>query len=124
MKERTIVINESGGRVPVVDWEKVFKKTVEVLKKKKLRPVSFIFVNVSRSRELNKKYRKKDKPANVLAFRETREVVLTPEIIKGKEQLVWLAIHGILHLEGYDHVTDKEAEEMEGLEDKIIKKLG
>jgi probable rRNA maturation factor len=35
-----------------------------------------------------------------------------------------MLVHGFLHLLGYDHMTDSEAEEMESLETKILKKLG
>jgi probable rRNA maturation factor len=35
-----------------------------------------------------------------------------------------LLIHGLLHLQGYDHITDTEAEEMEGLEIQLLAKLG
>ena len=35
-----------------------------------------------------------------------------------------LVVHGLLHLQGYDHITDTEAEEMEGLETTILSKLG
>jgi probable rRNA maturation factor len=35
-----------------------------------------------------------------------------------------MAIHGILHLLGYDHIKDNEADEMEGLEIKILAGLG
>ena len=35
-----------------------------------------------------------------------------------------MVIHGCLHLLGYDHIEDDEAEEMEGLETEILQKLG
>lgn len=40
------------------------------------------------------------------------------------EHAAHLIIHGCLHLLGYDHITDEEAEEMEGIEIKVLEKLG
>ena len=41
-----------------------------------------------------------------------------------EEHWAHMVIHGCLHLLGYDHIEDDEAEEMEGLETEILKKLG
>lgn len=93
--------------------------------------------------ELNKKYRKMNKPTNVLSFpveiEHDIEVPMLGDIIicapiveaearKANKDLLahWalMVVHGALHLLGYDHETDKEAEEMEGLENTILQKLG
>ncbi|THB73680.1 MAG: rRNA maturation RNase YbeY [Gammaproteobacteria bacterium] len=100
--------------------------------------------------QLNKEYRNKNKPTNVLsfpfAFEEEiggcgieLEVPLLGDIIicaqvvaaeakeQGKEELAhWahMVVHGTLHLLGYDHVDDTHAEEMEALEIEIITGLG
>ena len=90
--------------------------------------------------ELNKTYRAKDYPTNVLSFpfddnllpNLLGDIVIASQIIKkeaeeqAKElQHHWthIIIHGFLHLLGYDHIEDEEAEEMEGLEIKILKEL-
>lgn len=41
-----------------------------------------------------------------------------------EEHWAHMVIHGCLHLLGYDHIEDDEAEEMEGLETEILQKLG
>ena len=41
-----------------------------------------------------------------------------------RAHLAHLLTHGTLHLQGYDHLTDKQAEKMEKLEIKLLKKLG
>ena len=86
---------------------------------------------------LNKRYRKKDKPTNVLSFEN--ELPLAGDIVvaygvtqeeakaQGKSfsaHLAHLLTHGTLHLQGYDHLNKKEAEKMERLEIKLMKKLG
>ena len=94
---------------------------------------------------LNKTYRGKDKPTNVLAFPATQkdlrgnknislgDLAICPEVllIEAKEQskeveahLAHLFIHGLLHLLGLDHETKREIKEMEELEIKILSKLG
>ncbi|QIM63011.1 rRNA maturation RNase YbeY [Pasteurellaceae bacterium Orientalotternb1] len=100
-------------------------------------------VDEAESHDLNLTYRGKDKPTNVLSFPfevpEGIEMPLLGDLVicrqvvekEAEEQqkpLVahWahLAIHGTLHLLGYDHLTDEEAEEMENLETEIMQSLG
>lgn len=99
-------------------------------------------VNSDESQQLNNQYRGKNKPTNVLSFPfEVPEgidlnllgdlVVCAPvvqeEASEQKKTLVdhWahMVIHGCLHLLGYDHINDDEAEEMETLEINILAKL-
>ena len=93
-------------------------------------------------RTLNRDYRGKDKPTNVLSFPESRipnpesylgDLVLALETIEreAKEQgktfrdhTAHLLVHGTLHLLGHDHENDKDAAVMERLEIKILKTLG
>ena len=65
--------------------------------------LSIAIVGPGEIQRLNKKYRKKDKPTDVLSFDygESGEVVLCPQQIKGKIDHV--LIHGILHILGYNH---------------------
>ena len=101
----------------------------------------------SESRELNHQYRGKDKSTNVLSFPfeqpefigEDIELPLLGDLVicadvveqEAKQQnktveAHWLhmIVHGTLHLLGYDHIDDNEAEEMENLEIKILQKMG
>ena len=92
---------------------------------------------------LNQTYRFKDKPTNVLSFPFEappevaipllgdliicHEVVLLEAQQQHKTlQSHWahMVVHGLLHLKGYDHIEDKDAEEMETLEIKIMQQLG
>lgn len=91
--------------------------------------LSIAYVSPAKSRELNKKFRKKDRATNVLSFALTKnsgELVLCKEVIKKEmkkfdrtfDELVgFLVIHGMLHLKGLDHSST-----MEGLEEKYDKK--
>jgi len=93
--------------------------------------------------QLNKQYRNKDKATNVLSFPmqlpeeiDTHflgDIALCASVIKqeAKQQKKpelshWahMVVHGMLHLQGYDHIDDAEADEMEKLEVNILNKLG
>ena len=86
---------------------------------------------------LNKHYRGKDKPTNVLSFENeglcAGDIVVAYGVLvrEAREQhksfrahLAHLLVHGTLHLQKYDHLTDKEATKMERLETKIMQQLG
>ena len=101
--------------------------------------VTIRIVDEIEGRTLNKTYRNKDYATNVLTFPLTEEPHLIGDIIicapvveaeanAQKKSLeahyAHLTVHGILHLHGYDHETEAQAELMEGLETAIITKLG
>lgn len=105
--------------------------------------ITIRLVDEAESHELNLTYRGKDKPTNVLSFPfempEGIELPLLGDLVicrqvveqEAKEQGIsleshyaHLAVHGTLHLLGYDHIIDSEAEEMERLESEIMQQLG
>src|SRR5260221_14466727 len=81
--------------------------------------ISIAFVTPQEIQKLNKKYRKKDKPTDVLSFEkvsdfkdEMSEVIICPEVVRSnasdsqlsfKKELSKILIHGVLHALGYDH---------------------
>lgn len=103
-------------------------------------------VDVDEMQTLNREYRGKDKPTNVLSFPAAKvagqsadessvlgDMVICAAIVRDEatEQGKALAdhwghmlVHGTLHLLGHDHMTDAEATEMEGLEVKILTSHG
>ena len=100
-------------------------------------------VDEAESHQLNLTYRGKDKPTNVLSFPfecpDEVELTLLGDLVicrqvveqEAREQdkplmAHWahMVVHGCLHLLGYDHIEDAEAEEMESLETEIMLGLG
>ncbi|MBB1271544.1 MULTISPECIES: rRNA maturation RNase YbeY [Psychromonas] len=100
-------------------------------------------VDSEESQQLNHQYREKDKPTNVLSFPFQNppgitlpllgdlvicKQVVEKEAAEQQKTLVshWahMLIHGTLHLLGYDHIDDDEAEEMESIETKLMIELG
>ncbi len=101
-------------------------------------------VDEDEGRELNRTWRQKDYATNVLSFpadvpEELLDIPLLGDLVicvpvvereaaeQGKApQAHWahLVIHGCLHLLGYDHIDDEEAEEMESLERQLLAELG
>lgn len=88
--------------------------------------------------DLNKKWRRKDKPTNVLSFespegvprpdiplRHLGEIYLAPEYVSAhNEDIRKLAVHGLLHLLGYDHIKSADAKKMERVENSVFDKMG
>jgi probable rRNA maturation factor len=100
--------------------------------------VAVVLTNDAAIRKLNKQWRKIDKPTNVLSFPAAKsgamlgDVVIAYETLareshdEGKEfihHLSHLAVHGFLHLMGYDHQSDSDAETMEELERAVLARL-
>ena len=100
-------------------------------------------VDKAESHELNLNYRGKDRPTNVLSFPfecpdEVElpllgDLVICRQVVEREAQeqdkpvmAHWahMVVHGSLHLLGYDHIEDDEAEEMESLETQIMTGLG
>ena len=109
--------------------------------------VSLIIVDEKESQRLNKEFRNKDKPTNVLSFpmdmpAELAEsvdslmlgdLVICAAVVEDEAQQQnkipeahWahMLVHGMLHLQGYDHIEDSEAEAMEAKEIQLLNQLG
>jgi len=99
-------------------------------------------VDEAQSRELNNRFRGKDSATNVLAFPGDNNLldydclgdlvicaslVTTEALQQGKSvDAHWahLVVHGMLHLQGFDHQTEQQANSMEALEIEILDTLG
>ena len=98
--------------------------------------VSVYLISDSLMRELNFKYRRKDKPTTVLSFVEPKiphpetdkkvlgEIYLAPRYIeKNKGDIDRLLLHGLLHLLGYDHTRKDDKIKMENKERDLARRL-
>lgn len=106
--------------------------------------IASIYITTSEEiQQLNKQYRDKDKATNVLSFPMQSpgevdvlllgDIALCAPVINHEaslqsktERAHWahMVVHGMLHLQGYDHIKDDEAEKMEQLEIEILGQLG
>ncbi len=102
--------------------------------------VSIVLTDDSTIRALNRDWRGVDKPTNVLSFPASKasggsmrgDVVVAYETLVREcndedrpflHHLAHLTVHGFLHLIGYDHETDTQADEMEALESRIMTRM-
>ena len=111
------------------------------IKKNKNTSVTFFLTSNKKIKELNYKYRHKDKTTNVLSFpmqttykdnyllgdialaNQTLLEESTQQKITKYDYLCKLTIHGMLHLLGYDHKTEKQFKQMKKFEDLIYKTI-
>lgn len=90
-------------------------------------------------RRLNRDYRGRDYATNVLSFvygegtPVSGDIVLCAPVVRheartrgisAEAHYAHLTVHGVLHLQGYDHVRRRDAEKMEALESRIVMELG
>ena len=106
--------------------------------------LSILFTDDASVQALNRQWRNKDKPTNVLSFPAfpvqagdklppmLGDIVLAHETVSREAEeeakpfehhLTHLLVHGLLHLLGYDHENDEQAEHTEGLERRILESL-
>ena len=96
-------------------------------------------VDEAESRRLNRRYRRRDKPTNVLAFQAQLPAGVAPELLGDivicaplvereahrqrkppGDHWAHLLVHGTLHLLGYDHEQPRDAQQMEAREREIL----
>lgn len=105
--------------------------------------ISVSFVTNDEIKELNREYRGKDEPTDVLSFpfedefglseRMLGDIVISTEKVvqQAKDlghslqrEIAYLAVHSMFHLMGYDHLEVEEKKEMRSKEKKAMKELG
>lgn len=114
--------------------------------------IAVLLTNNDKMRSLNHEFRDKNIPTNVLSFPDTEinpqdllefvnmkeyiyigDIALGYDIIKQEaidasisfqSHFTHLIVHGVMHLVGYDHMNEKDANEMMDLEVQILKKMG
>lgn len=102
--------------------------------------VTVRFVGAAEGRALNRRYRGRDYATNVLTFAYSAagralegDIVLCAPVVEREARgqgkplvahFAHLVVHGLLHLQGYDHEGDQDAQRMEAAERRILGKLG
>lgn len=131
--------------------QQLVEKAAEVESVEDGAELSVTFVNNERIQEINREYRDKDQPTDVISFamedmgegemeivgvempRMLGDIIIS--IPRAKEQaeeyghsfdreLGFLAVHGFLHLLGYDHITEEEEKVMFGKQKEILDAFG
>ena len=128
------------------DFMKILRKTCDVLKCDEDFAMSLIFVDDEQIQEINREYREKDMPTDVISFalndvedpydlEDTNEIgdifINVNAIIRQaieyqhtyRREVCFLFTHGVLHLMGYDHMCEEDEKEMFGLQDIILEDI-
>lgn len=132
----------------------ILQLAADYLKLESNTEMSVTLVNNDSIREINRQYRDKDSATDVISFaiedevedelplnleemeglpRELGDIFISMERTKEQardyghsfeRELGFLAVHGFLHLNGYDHMTPEDEKEMFGLQNEILKEYG
>ncbi len=128
--------------------EELLSFALSYLNKKESTEVSVVLTDAKEVHQLNRDYRGIDSPTDVLSFAQIEntddaleqedieveedllgDIILAVDVVNAQapefgnttqEEMNFMLIHGLLHLLGYDHMEDDEAEIMEALEDEIL----
>lgn len=133
----TAELNQSllkgGERVPLRLFERALKECERSLRPKKKMPLSVAFIGEREMRGLNREWRGKDKATDVLSFGDVGEILICYAVAKRqaaerghstRDEVVFLLVHGVLHVFGFDHESPSDARRMFPLQTKILERLG
>ncbi len=128
------------------DIDEYYKKVLEVLKIEDEMDLSLIIVGKTKIRNINRKYRKIDRVTDVISFANIDsddydylsedvnlgDIFINVDRVNSqakkyghsvKREFVFLFVHGMLHLLGYDHMEKEDEEVMFSLQEKIVGEL-
>ena len=131
------------GLPSAVSFRRWVESALHGAKRRKPAELSIRIVDTDEGRGLNRDYRGKDYATNVLSFPAELPpgmslpligdlAICAPVVLReaaeqsksARDHWAHLTVHGVLHLLGYDHIEDQEAEAMEALETRILAGLG
>ncbi len=125
-----------AGDWPELDPAPTIQAAQNALPEARQGELSIVLTDDAHIQALNRDYRNKDKPTNVLSFPQDGlllgDIILALETVQREatdkgvsfgDHAAHLLIHGYLHLLGYDHQNDKDALQMEALEIKALASL-
>ncbi|OGL67144.1 rRNA maturation RNase YbeY [Candidatus Uhrbacteria bacterium RIFCSPHIGHO2_01_FULL_63_20] len=135
---------KGGRRVKEADVARTLKAVSEALRLRRDTEISVAFVSEKQMRAFNKEWRGKDTVTDVLSFGrleraekaergEMAEILICYEQAKRqaeemshsvRDEILFLLVHGILHLSGYDHERPADAKRMFPLQTRILTRLG
>jgi len=116
--ENFSIINKTKSTLPRVPFASIKNRALG-----KNYSLSLVFIGEARSKNLNKTYREKNKPTNILSFpldNKSGEIFITPSVAKKQNRkfgrnyenfIAFLFIHGIMHLKGMEHGSKMERAE-------------
>lgn len=137
------IVTKMPAALKPSDIGRLEKELSRILPSKGKKLASLSFVTEGRIQELNKVFRKKNKPTDVLSFEPDPSLRLAGDEGKAflgdiviasayakreaarrgmthREELLRLIAHGVLHLSGYDHATEKEENRMFALQERVV----
>ena len=148
----TVVITDEQEKIVIPeDWTGKIERVAEIcLQEEEIDPkaeIGLMFVDNEQIREMNKTYRDKDSATDVLSFPiyeadeaiDDEEEILFGDIVISLEraaeqaeeyghslerEVMYLLVHGLLHLAGYDHMEDDEKKEMRQREEELLTVIG
>jgi probable rRNA maturation factor len=134
-----VLQNETNNNVFDEKIEEIIAFLLERFDKKS--EIAVAIATKAEIQNFNKDYRNLDKPTNVLSFPSgvpieiadiLGDIIICFEVVELESQeqnktfenhLIHMLVHGFLHLLGYDHIDEKDAAKMEGLEIEILSEL-
>lgn len=141
-----LITNETNEKIEMDDkLESVIRTVLETEGFSLAYEVSITFVDKDEIHQLNKEFRKVDRPTDVLSFPMDTDfmvegvdamlgdIVICMDVAKDQandlghsldREIMYLTCHSTLHLLGYDHMTDDEKREMRSREKEVMKILG
>mgnify|MGYP004533290827 FL=1 len=140
------IFNESNKEIKEIDKLQEYMKFVVEKLEIPTAIFNIIFVDNERIHEINKEYRKVDRVTDVISFalEDNPDIVYEDFRLLGdiyiaidvaydqaieynhsrEREICFLATHGVLHLLGYDHMTEGEEKEMFGIQEELLKEYG
>lgn len=131
---KIIVVNETTFSISPRKLQKQCDEVCKALEKKRIRnkrqlkakELTCVFLTPQKMRKVNKQFRQKDKPTDVLSFESADpdsfgELLFCPTVLTKQarlqkhaweHELLYMMIHGVLHILGYDHELSKREEKM------------
>lgn len=137
---KLIFNKEEKSKIVIKTFKNLLTQVAKILQFKETKFLELTLVNDLEIQEINKIYRKKNKPTDVISFAFGESMDFPNEAFLGEiyisietaskqalerkhsleNELQFLFIHGVLHIFGYDHKTDKEEKIMNDLAYKIL----